>query len=233
MILLIDNYDSFVFNLARYVIEQGIEAEVVRNDALSVTQVLDLKPAAIILSPGPCTPVEAGISVELVREVSGTVPLLGVCLGHQAIAAAFGADIVRAPEPVHGRTSHITHDGQRLFDGLPNPLRVTRYHSLVADEQSLPDELKVTSRTSDGLVMAFEHRQHPTFGVQFHPESILTEMGHHVLRNFLLLAKLDPQLSPPGDSLGTTAGDRRDNASGLDFSADQRWDNNPEKPLHW
>lgn len=232
MILLIDNYDSFVFNLARYVTELGTEAEVVRNDAISVEDVIESKPDAIILSPGPCTPAEAGICVDLVREVSGTIPLLGVCLGHQSIAAAFDADIVRAPEPVHGRTSLIAHDATRLFEGLPNPLRVTRYHSLIANEKSLPDELKVTSRTDDGLVMAIEHRQHLTFGVQFHPESILTHMGHALLRNFLLLAAIETSASPAGDSLGA-AGSGTDVATRLNSEFDQPWDHDPDKPLHW
>lgn len=232
MILLIDNYDSFVFNLARYVTELGVEAEVVRNDAVSIADVIGAKPDAIILSPGPCTPAESGICVDLVREVSGTIPLLGVCLGHQAIAAAFGATIVRAPEPVHGRTSQIPHEATRLFDGLPNPLRVTRYHSLVADENSLPDELTVTSRTDDGLVMAFEHREHPTFGVQFHPESILTQMGHALMRNFLQLAELEASALPAGDSLGT-AGIGPDVATKLESEFDQPWDHDPDKPLHW
>jgi anthranilate synthase/aminodeoxychorismate synthase-like glutamine amidotransferase len=232
MILLIDNYDSFVFNLARYVTEQGVEAEVVRNDAISVEQAINSNPSAIILSPGPCTPTEAGICVELVRRTAGIIPLLGVCLGHQAIAAAFGADIIRAPEPVHGRTSLVTHDGSRLFAGLPSPLRVTRYHSLVVDEPSIPGELQVTSRTSDGLIMALEHRQHPTFGVQFHPESILTQMGHDLLRNFLHLANLATPLSPAGDSLGE-ASIAQYIATLLDADLEQRWDNNPERPLHW
>jgi len=232
MILLIDNYDSFVFNLARYVTELGVEADVVRNDAVSVADVIDSTPDAIILSPGPCTPAEAGICVDLVREVSGTIPLLGVCLGHQAIAAAFGADIVRAPEPVHGRTSLVSHEATRLFEGLPNPLRVTRYHSLVADENSLPDELTVSSRTDDGLVMAFEHREHSTFGVQFHPESILAQMGHALMRNFLMLAQLEASPLPAGDSLGT-AGIGPDVATKLEPEFDQPWDHDPDKPLHW
>ncbi|MDA1158307.1 MAG: aminodeoxychorismate/anthranilate synthase component II [Planctomycetota bacterium] len=232
MILLIDNYDSFVFNLARYVTELGVEAEVVRNDAVSMRDVIESKPEAIILSPGPCTPAEAGICVELVREVSGTIPLLGVCLGHQAIAAAFGAEIRRAPEPVHGRTSLLSHEATRLFEGLPKPLRVTRYHSLIADEKSLPDELKVTSRTDDGLVMAIEHREYPTFGVQFHPESILTQMGHALMRNFLLLSGIETSGSPVGDSLGETW-IRDEIAKRLDSEFDQPWDHDPDKPLHW
>ena len=232
MILLIDNYDSFVFNLARYVAELGVETEVVRNDAVSVQDAIDAKPEAIILSPGPCTPSEAGICVDLVRAVSGTIPLLGVCLGHQAIAAAFGADIVRAPEPVHGRTSLITHDGRGLFQGLSSPLRVTRYHSLVADEKLLSDELNVTSRTDDGLVMAFEHRHHATHGVQFHPESILTQTGHALIRNFLILSGVVASAVPAGDSLGV-AGIGPGIAPELESEIGQPWDHNPDKPLHW
>ena len=232
MVLLIDNYDSFVFNLARYVTELVGETEVVRNDAVSVQDVISSQPDAIILSPGPCTPAEAGICVDLAREVSGTIPLLGVCLGHQAIATAFGADIVRAPEPVHGRTSLVTHDGKGLFQTLQNPLRVMRYHSLVADEMLWPNELEVTSRTSDGLVMAFKHRQHATFGVQFHPESILTQTGHAMIRNFLLLSGIEASDVSVGDSLGVD-GIGPDIAPKLESEIDLPWDHNPDKPLHW
>ena len=232
MVLLIDNYDSFVFNLARYVTELVGETEVVRNDAVSVQDVISSQPDAIILSPGPCTPAEAGICVDLAREVSGTIPLLGVCLGHQAIATAFGVDIERAPEPVHGRTSLVTHDGKGLFQTLPNPLRVMRYHSLVADETSWPNELEVTSRTSDGLVMAFKHHQHATFGVQFHPESILTQTGHEMIRNFLLLSGIEASAVPAGDSLGVV-GIGPGIAPKLESEIGQSWDHNPDKPLHW
>ncbi|MBI1310872.1 aminodeoxychorismate/anthranilate synthase component II [bacterium] len=207
MILLIDNYDSFVFNLARYVVELGFETQVVRNDAISVEEIRGLNPEAVILSPGPCTPNEAGICVDLVRELSDELPLLGVCLGHQAIAAAFGAGIIRAPEPVHGRTSLITHDDSPLFDDVPNPCRVTRYHSLVVDESSLPDSLHVTARTNDGLIMAFEDRVRPVFGVQFHPEAVLTQSGHRLLANFLTAAGLqvngEPEPAKLGDALGS------------------------------
>ncbi|MDA0285499.1 MAG: aminodeoxychorismate/anthranilate synthase component II [Planctomycetota bacterium] len=232
MILLIDNYDSFVFNLARYVTELGVEAKVVRNDAVSVSEVITLQPDAIILSPGPCTPAEAGICVELVRKAADTIPILGVCLGHQSIAAALGADIVRAPRPIHGRTSLVTHDSQRLFDGLPSPLRVTRYHSLVVDEDSLPDELQVTSRTDDNLIMALQHRQHSVFGVQFHPESILTHMGHELLRNFLRIAGIKATRSPAGDTI-ETAGIGPAVVPEGNSEIDSRWDVNPDKPLHW
>ena len=184
-ILILDNYDSFVFNLSRYLAEMGRGTDVVRNDAVTVAEIVRRRPAALIISPGPCTPREAGVSVAAVAELVGRVPILGVCLGHQVIAAALGGRVVRAPEPVHGRTSAIHHDSRRLFEGLPNPLRATRYHSLIVEEASLPECLTVTARTADGLIMAVEHRQLPVFGIQFHPESILTERGHQLLANFL------------------------------------------------
>lgn len=230
MILLIDNYDSFVFNLARYFSELGEETRVVRNDAITIPEITDLSPDAIVLSPGPCAPDSAGICIELVQKLSGTVPILGVCLGHQAIAAAFGADIVRAPEPVHGRTSPVAHDGAGLFAELPNPLRTTRYHSLVADRDSLPDKLRVTARTEDGLVMGIQHSEHATFGVQFHPESVLTESGHDLLAGFLKLIDRHPKSIPAGDAVGTEA-------IGPDISDEQQsaWsqEGNRDKPLHW
>jgi len=185
MILLIDNYDSFVHNLARYLVELGCEVDVVRNDAVTVADVEALEVEAIVLSPGPCTPEEAGISVELVRRLGERLPILGVCLGHQAIAAAWGAAVVHAPEPVHGRTDRVRHDRRGLFEGLPDPLIATRYHSLAVDEQTLPPELRVTATTDDGVVMALAHRDRPVFGVQFHPESVLTDGGHRLLWNFL------------------------------------------------
>lgn len=188
MILIIDNYDSFVFNLARYFRELACEVLVVRNDAISVTEIDSMSPAAIVLSPGPCTPTEAGICLDVVRTLSERIPMLGVCLGHQTIAAALGGEVIRAPEPVHGRTSQIEHNAVRLFDGLPNPMTATRYHSLVVRQESLPVCLRTTARTTDGLVMALEHVARPVFGVQFHPESILTVGGHRLLRNFLKLA---------------------------------------------
>ncbi|MSR57032.1 MAG: aminodeoxychorismate/anthranilate synthase component II [Planctomycetaceae bacterium] len=203
MILLIDNYDSFVYNLARYFEELGCEALVVRNDAVSVAEVAAMQPAAIVVSPGPCTPSEAGISLELIRELGPRVPLLGVCLGHQAIAQALGGLVIRAPEPVHGRTSLITHHGKRLFSGLPHPLQATRYHSLIVDEASLPADLHVFARTIDGLPMALEHSHWPLYGVQFHPESILTDGGHRLLANFLTVAGI-PAAELPGGELPTT-----------------------------
>jgi anthranilate synthase/aminodeoxychorismate synthase-like glutamine amidotransferase len=170
-----------------------------RNDDITADEIRRRRPQAIVLSPGPCTPREAGICGALVRALGPTTPILGVCLGHQAIADALGGRIVRAPQPVHGRTSLIAHSGERLFAALPNPLRATRYHSLIAEESSLPDELRVTARCEDGLIMALEHRDWPVFGVQFHPESVLTECGHRLLANFLHLAGLQPRSLPVGD----------------------------------
>lgn len=199
MILLLDNYDSFVHNLARYVGELGCAAEVVRSDAVSVEDIEQRAPRALILSPGPCTPREAGVCIEVVQRLGARVPMLGVCLGHQAIAAALGGNVIRAPEPVHGRASLIHHDGGGLFTGLPQPFRATRYHSLIAEEATLPPELHVTARTSEGLVMALAHRTWPVYGVQFHPESILTEGGHQLLANFLSLAGIAVTAPPTGD----------------------------------
>jgi anthranilate synthase/aminodeoxychorismate synthase-like glutamine amidotransferase len=190
MILLIDNYDSFVHNLARYFRRLGQATQVVRNDQLTAAQALALAPEAIVLSPGPCTPREAGCSLELVRLAIGRVPLLGVCLGHQTIAAALGGRVVRASVPVHGQASSIVHDAEELFAGLPSPLSVGRYHSLVVEEATLPPELRVTARLEDGTIMAISHRRWPVWGVQFHPESILTEGGYRLLANFLALAGL-------------------------------------------
>lgn len=188
MILIIDNYDSFVHNLARFLEELGCDTRIVRNDEITLTEVRNLAPEAIILSPGPCTPKEAGICEELIREFGPSVPLLGVCLGHQAIATALGGSLQRADEPMHGLTSEISHSGMGLFSRLPAPLKVTRYHSLIVDEQTLPGNLEVTSRTSDGIIMSLQHESWPLFGVQFHPESVLTEQGHTLLENFLISA---------------------------------------------
>ncbi len=185
MILLIDNYDSFVYNLARYVRELGGEAAVHRNDALTVEQLEALAPSHIIISPGPCTPREAGVSIEVIRTLGPGIPILGVCLGHQAIGAAFGAEIVRAARPMHGKTSRIEHRGTSLFSGLPSPLVATRYHSLVIAPESLPPELEVTATAEDGEIMAVSHRSLPIVGVQFHPESVLTEYGYRMLDWFL------------------------------------------------
>ena len=190
MILLIDNYDSFVHNLARYFVRLGCETRVVRNDAIGVDDVARLRPQAIVLSPGPCTPSEAGCSLEIVRRFYREIPLLGVCLGHQAIAAALGASVIRAPQPLHGRTSEIRHDERGVFAKLPNPLTVCRYHSLTVEESSLPAELMVSARTHDGVVMALRHRGLPVVGVQFHPEAVLTQAGLGLLANFLRLANI-------------------------------------------
>ena len=186
MILLIDNYDSFVHNLARYVRELGEEAVVRRNDDITIGEIAALAPGRIIISPGPCSPDEAGISTEVVRQLGQITPVLGVCLGHQCIGAAFGADIVRAGRPVHGRTSSVTHDGSSLFAGLPSPLRVTRYHSLAIAPGSLPPALRVLATADDDSeIMAVEHRTFPVIGVQFHPESAASEYGYAMLDRFL------------------------------------------------
>ena len=185
MILVIDNYDSFVHNLARYVRELGFATEVVRCDALSVDQVAARRPTHIVISPGPCTPNEAGVSVPLVRRLGPEIPILGVCLGHQCIGQAFGGQIVRARRPMHGMASRIAHDGEGLFAGLPDPLVGGRYHSLVVEAADLPEELVVTARSEDGEIMGVRHREHPIEGLQFHPESVLTEHGHDLLRAFL------------------------------------------------
>lgn len=194
MILLIDNYDSFVFNLARYFQRLGQTTEVVRNDAISVEQIAALEPSAIVLSPGPCAPAQAGCSLDVVRMLHAQFPILGVCLGHQTIAAALGGRIVRASEPMHGRTSPVHHWQQGLFAGLPSPLVACRYHSLVVERSSLPDCLQITAETADGTIMAFAHRQLPVYGLQFHPESILTDMGYELLSAFLRLAGATPAL---------------------------------------
>jgi anthranilate synthase component II len=188
VILLIDNYDSFVHNLARYFERLGQPTVVVRNDVVDAARVRELAPEAVVLSPGPCTPREAGNSLELVRQLYRGVPLLGVCLGHQIIAEALGGRTQRAPRPVHGSASLVEHNGGGIFAGLPNPLSVGRYHSLVVEEASLPAELEVTARTGDGLVMAISHRDYPVIGLQFHPESILTDCGYDLLAGFLRLA---------------------------------------------
>lgn len=185
MILLIDNYDSFVFNLARYVAELGYEYQVVRNDQITLDEIAAKAPTHIILSPGPCSPNEAGICLSLITRFLATIPILGVCLGHQAIGQACGGKVVRAATPKHGKSSLVHHDGKGLFQDLPNPFKVARYHSLIVENDSVPACLKVTARTAENEIMAIEHQDYPVFGVQFHPESVLTEHGHAMLERFL------------------------------------------------
>lgn len=185
MILVIDNYDSFVHNLARYVRELGWETCVRRNDALTVEEAGDLRPSHIIISPGPCTPREAGISNDLILSLGATTPILGVCLGHQCVGAAFGGQIVRAERPMHGKTSLIYHEGTHVFTTLPSPFAATRYHSLLLEPSSVPPCLAITAWTTHGEIMALRHLEHPVIGVQFHPESVLTEFGYELLKNFL------------------------------------------------
>ena len=186
MLLVIDNYDSFTFNLVQYLGELGADPEVVRNDVITVAQILEQAPTHIVISPGPCTPNEAGISLQLVSELSGRIPILGVCLGHQVIGQVFGGTIVHADAVMHGKTSTITHDGKGVFSGLPQGFTATRYHSLVVAPDRIPDCLEVSARTTDGReIMGLRHREHRTEGVQFHPEAILTEHGKALLANFI------------------------------------------------
>jgi len=185
MILVIDNYDSFTFNLVQYLGEMGQELKVFRNDGITVDGIRDLTPDNIVISPGPGRPEDSGIIIEAIREFAGKLPILGVCLGHQAIGAAFGGRIVSAPTIMHGKTSDVHHDGKTIFRGLPNPFRATRYHSLVVEPDSFPDVLEVTARTDDGVIMGLRHREMPVEGVQFHPESILTDIGKQLLSNFV------------------------------------------------
>lgn len=185
MLLVIDNYDSFTYNLVQYLGELGVKQKVVRNDQVSVEEIIAMKPEAIVISPGPCTPNEAGISVEVVRELHKTMPILGVCLGHQAIGVAFGGKVTKAPTIVHGKTSAIVHLGKDVFKNIPSPFRATRYHSLIVEKESLPDTLEVTAWTEDGVIMGMKHKEYPVVGVQFHPESIATEHGKTLLKNFL------------------------------------------------
>ncbi|HET7265306.1 MAG TPA: aminodeoxychorismate/anthranilate synthase component II [bacterium] len=195
MILVIDNYDSFTYNLVQYLGELGEMLEVRRNDAVTVGEIKTLAPEAIVISPGPCTPAEAGVSAPLVQALAGRVPILGVCLGHQCIGAACGGLVVRGGAPVHGKTARIHHDGRAIFAGLPTPITGTRYHSLVIDPDRLPETLEISARTEDGVIMGVRHRSAIVEGVQFHPESVLTEYGHAMLRNFLAIARGQ---APPG-----------------------------------
>ncbi len=189
MILVIDNYDSFTYNLVQYLGELGEDPRVFRNDAVTVEEISALRPEAIVISPGPCTPSEAGVSAPAIAALAGRIPILGVCLGHQCIGAACGAPVIRGRAPVHGKTSKVFHDGRTIFQGLPSPLVGTRYHSLIIDEAGLPAALEVSARTEDGVIMGVRHRTALLEGVQFHPESVLTEHGHALLRNFLALAR--------------------------------------------
>ncbi len=189
MILVIDNYDSFTYNLVQYLGELGEAPQVFRNDAITVREIAALAPEAVVISPGPCTPAEAGVSTPMIPALVGRVPILGVCLGHQCIGAALGAPVIRGRAPVHGKTSRVHHDGRTIFEGLPSPLVGTRYHSLVIDEAGLPECLEVSARTEDGVIMGVRHRDALVEGVQFHPESVLTEHGHALLKNFLDLAR--------------------------------------------
>jgi anthranilate synthase component 2 len=192
MLVLIDNYDSFTYNLVHFLGELGASCEVFRNDKISAADVASLKPKGIVLSPGPCTPNEAGICLELIKTAGPHIPILGVCLGHQAIGQAYGGKVVRAPAPMHGKLSSITHTARGLFQGLPRSFEVTRYHSLIVDRESLPECLTMTAETG-GVIMGLQHKTHPVHGVQFHPESIASEHGHALLANFLGLAGLSPR----------------------------------------
>lgn len=187
MLLILDNYDSFTYNLVQYFGELGVEMKIFRNDALTVDEVKALAPEKICISPGPCTPNEAGISMELIRELGATTPILGVCLGHQAIGQVYGGDVVRADRLMHGKTSPIHHNGSSVFAGIPDPFEATRYHSLIVKRETLPDCLEITAWTAENEIMGLRHKEHPVHGVQFHPESILTEHGKQMLENFLKL----------------------------------------------
>jgi para-aminobenzoate synthetase component II len=185
VILLLDNYDSFTYNLAQYLGQMGQELAVRRNDQITLDEIAEMRPERILISPGPCTPQEAGISVPLIQRFAGEIPILGVCLGHQAIGAAFGGRVIRAKKLMHGKTSEIEHDGQGVFEALPKPFTATRYHSLIVERETLPAELEISAETDDGVIMGLRHRSFRVEGVQFHPESVLTTSGFNLLRNFL------------------------------------------------
>jgi anthranilate synthase/aminodeoxychorismate synthase-like glutamine amidotransferase len=188
MLLVIDNYDSFTYNLVQYFGELGAEMKVVRNDKITIQEIAELAPDLICISPGPCTPNEAGVSCDVIREFGGKIPILGVCLGHQSIGQVFGGDVIRAAELMHGKTSSISHSGKSVFKGIPTPFTATRYHSLIVQRDTLPDCLEITAETDDGVIMGLRHKEMEIHGVQFHPESILTEHGKEMLKNFLDLA---------------------------------------------
>lgn len=195
MLLIIDNYDSFTFNLVQYFGElYDGQIEVYRNDAIGIDEIEELNPSAIVISPGPCTPKEAGISVELIQKLGSKIPILGVCLGHQSIGEAFGAKVIRAPYLMHGKVSLIKHSQKGIYKGIPNPFTATRYHSLLIERQTIPDCLEITSETEDGLIMGIEHKQYRIYGVQYHPEAILTEHGKTLLSNFLQLAAMKTEV---------------------------------------
>lgn len=189
MILMIDNYDSFVYNLVQYFKELDEDIVVKRNDEITIDDIKTLNPEIIVLSPGPCSPTEAGICIDVVNNFKGKIPILGICLGHQTIGQVFGSKIVKAIEPVHGKVHSITHDGKGVFTNIKNPLNVTRYHSLVVDSETLSDELEITAKTKEGEIMGLRHKKYMIEGVQFHPEAVLTECGHELLRNFITLAR--------------------------------------------
>jgi anthranilate synthase/aminodeoxychorismate synthase-like glutamine amidotransferase len=195
MILMIDNYDSFTYNLVQYIGQLGGAVVVHRNDKISLDEIQELKPDAVVLSPGPCTPKEAGICIEVIRRFSATIPILGVCLGHQAIGYAFGAEVVRAERIMHGKTSQIINDGRTIFQGLPNPFVAGRYHSLIVEKTSLPDCLEISAETEEGEIMGIRHKEYPVEGIQFHPESVLTPNGKRILKNFLAM------INPPSPSV--------------------------------
>ncbi|MGD9668340.1 MAG: aminodeoxychorismate/anthranilate synthase component II [Hyphomicrobiaceae bacterium] len=200
MLILIDNYDSFTYNLVHFLGELGAESVVIRNDKVTAEEVIAQKPKAIVLSPGPCTPNEAGVCLDLIAKAGATIPLLGVCLGHQSIGQSYGGRVIRAPVPMHGKLSRVRHTGKGIFTGLPQDFEITRYHSLIVERESLPDCLEITAETDNGLIMGLQHRQHPVHGVQFHPESIASEYGHALLANFLELSGISPRrnaIPPP------------------------------------
>ena len=193
MLILIDNYDSFTYNLVHYLGELGAESVVIRNDKISADEVIAKKPKAIVLSPGPCTPNEAGVCLDLIKKAGPIIPLLGVCLGHQSIGQSYGGKVIRAAQPMHGKLSTITHTGKGVFKGLPKQFEITRYHSLIVERATLPDCLEITAETADGIIMGLQHKSHPVHGVQFHPESIASQQGHALLANFLTLAGFKPK----------------------------------------